>query len=121
MSKIKRYPPTTPDNINPYEAMDFIRDNADELGRLKGLVYGLTEMRKSVKAELMLSAIDCKTESAKESYAYASQAYKDHVKKTEDAIAEYTTLQTLMSAAEAKLEAWRSIEASARNEIRLSQ
>jgi hypothetical protein len=43
------------------------------------------------------------------------------VKKTGDAIAEYETLRLLILAAESKLEAWRSLEASARNEIRLSQ
>jgi hypothetical protein len=117
----KKYPSTTPENINPYEAMDFLRDNAELAGSLKACVYVMTEMRKTVKAKLMIQAIDAKTESAKETYAYAHEDLKDHVKKTGDAIAEYETLRLLILAAESKLEAWRSLEASARNEIRLSQ
>lgn len=46
----KKYPSTTPENINPYEAMDFLRDNAELAGSLKACVYVMTEMRKTVKA-----------------------------------------------------------------------
>lgn len=118
---MKKYPPTTPENINPYEAMDFLRDNAGEAGRLKGQVYVLTEMRKTVKARLMNLAIDAKTEAGKERFADSHEELEKHILKTGEAIAEFETLRLLISAAEAKLEAWRSLEASARNEIRLSQ
>jgi hypothetical protein len=118
---MKKYPPTTPDNINPYEAMDFLRDNAGEAGRLKGQVYILTEMRKTVKARLMNLAIEAKTEAAKERFADSHEELEKHINKTGEAISEFETLRLLISAAEAKLEAWRSLEASARNEIRLSQ
>lgn len=116
-----KYEPTTAENINPYQAMDFLRDNAEEAGQLKRQVYIYTEMRKTVKAKLMLQAIDAKSEAAKETYAYAHADLEAHIIKTGDAIAEYETLRLLILAAEAKLEAWRSLEASARNEIRLSQ
>ena len=118
---MKKYPPTTPENINPYEAMDFLRDKAGEAGALKGQVYVLTEMRKTVKAKLMMLAIDAKSEAAKETFAYAHPELEKHIYKTGEAIAEYETLRLLIVAAESKLEAWRSLEASARNEIRLSQ
>ena len=118
---MKRYPPTTPENINPYEAMDFLRDNAREAGRLKGQVYVLTEMRKTVKAKLMMQAVDARSEAAKETYAYAHPDLEAHVVKTVEAISECETLRLLILAAEAKLEAWRSLEATARNEVRLSQ
>ena len=118
---MKKYPPTTPENINPYQAMDFLRDNADEAGRLKGKVYVMTEMRKAVKAKLMMKAVDAKSEAAKETYAYSHPELEEHTRKTGDVIAEYETLRLLIAASEAKLEAWRSLEASARNEIRLSQ
>lgn len=118
---MKKYPPTTSENINPYEAMDFLRDKAGEAGALKGQVYVLTEMRKTVKAKLMMMAIDAKSEAAKETFAYAHPELEKHIHKTGEAIAEYETLRLLIVAAESKLEAWRSLEASARNEIRLSQ
>jgi hypothetical protein len=118
---VNKYPPTTPDNINPYEAMDYLRDNAREAGRLKGHVYVLTEMKKTVKARLMNLAIEAKTEAAKERFADSHEEMEKHIYKTGEAISEFETLRLLISAAEAKLEAWRSLEASARNEIRLSQ
>jgi hypothetical protein len=118
---MKKYPPTTPENINPYESMDFLRNNSEELGRLKGEVYIKTEMRKTIKAKLMLQAVDAKSEAAKETYAYAHPELEKHIQDTGETIAEYETLRLLILAAEAKLEAWRSLEASARNEIRLSQ
>lgn len=117
---MSKYPPTTPENINPYEAMDWLRDNAEELGRAKAYMIFKTEQRKTIKSELMRQSTD-KTESAKESYAYAHERYKKHLEEMYDAIAEYETLRILMVAAEVKLEAWRSLEATARNEVRLSQ
>jgi len=118
---MKKYPATTPENINPYEAMDFLRDNAEKAGALKGRVYVMTEMRKTVKAKLMMQAIDAKSEAAKETFAYAHPHLEKHVYDTGEAISEYETLRLLIAAAEAKLEAWRSLEASARNEMRLTQ
>ena len=118
---MKKYPPTTPENINPYEAMDFLRDNAQTAGDLKKQVYIYTEMKKTVKARLMNMAIDAKTEAAKDRFADAHEEIEKHIYETGEAIAEYETLRLLITAAEAKLEAWRSLEASARNEIRLSQ
>lgn len=116
----KNYPPTTPETINPYEAMDFIRNNAESLGMLKAQMIYMQEKRKTVKAMLMRSSLD-KTETAKESYAYAHPDYAKHLDEMRDAIAEYETLRILMVAAEAKLEAWRSLEATARNEIKFTQ
>jgi hypothetical protein len=117
----KRYPPTTPENINPYEAMDYLRDNAQTAGDLKKQVYIYTEMKRAVRARLMNLAIDAKSEAAKERYADSHEDLENHIYKTGEAIGEYETLRLLISAHEAKLEAWRSLEASARNEMRLSQ
>ena len=117
----KRYPPTTPENINPYEAMDFLRDNAETAGDLVRQVYIYKEMKRVVRAQLMNLAVDEKSEAAKERFADSHEETVKHIYKTAEAIAEYETLRLLTSAAEAKLEAWRSLEASARNEMRLSQ
>jgi hypothetical protein len=116
-----KYEPTTAENIDPFKTMDFLRDNAEDAGNYEKQVYVYKEMLKVVKAKLKLQAIDCKTEAAKETYAEAHPDYEAHILKTGDAIAQHKTLRLLTVAAEAKLEAWRSLEASARNEIRLSQ
>lgn len=111
----------TENEISPYKALDFIRDNAEKLGRLKGAVYAHTELRKSVKSKLMLLANDLKTQNEKEAFAYSQQEYIDHIKKTDDLIAEYETLRILVLAAEAKIEVWRSLESTARAEGKATQ
>jgi hypothetical protein len=103
-------------DISPFKALDFIRDNSKKLGQLKGSVYAHTELRKVKKARLMLLANDCKTQSEKEAYAYANQEYEEHIRDTEELISEYETLRVLYVAAEAKIEVWRSLESSARME-----
>ena len=109
------------EDISPFKALDFIRDNAKKLGQLKGSVYAYTELRKTIKARLMLQATDLKTQSEKEAYAYAQESYEKHIKETDDLIAEYEALRLLVIAAEAKIEVWRSLEASGRMEMRATQ
>lgn len=111
---------TTAENIDPFQALDFIRDSAAEYGRLKAYATFMMEKRKTVKSALMQRSLE-KTESAKESWAYAHPEYIKHLEEMRDAIAEYETLRILIVGAEAKIEAWRSLEATARSEIRLTQ
>lgn len=111
---------TNAQNIDPFQALDFIRDNASEYGRLKAYATFMTEKRKTIKSALMQRSME-RTESAKESWAYAHPEYIQHLEEMRDAIAEYETLRILIVAAEAKIEAWRSLEATARSEVRLTQ
>jgi len=108
-------------DISPFKALDFIRDNAQKLGNLKGAVYAHTELRKTKKARLMLMAKDLKTQSEKEAYAYAQESYEQHILDTEELIAMYEALRVLMLAAESKIEVWRSLESTARSEGRSTQ
>lgn len=63
------------DEISPFKALDYLRDNAEEYGRCKANVIYLQEFRKSKKS-LLMNQSDLKTESAKESYAYAHEEYQ---------------------------------------------
>lgn len=110
----------TEQDISPYKALDFIRDNAVKLGTLKGRMVYMTEKRKTIKAMLMGQSSE-KTESAKETYAYSHPDYKQHLVELGEAIAEYETLRILVVAAEAKIEVWRSLESTARAEGRAAQ
>ena len=80
-------------------------------------IYILTEYRKTIKATIM-AACGEKTESAKETYAYAHESYRKHLRLMADAVAEAERLRWLMVAAEAKIQVWRSLESSARSEGR---
>lgn len=106
------------EQISPFKALDFIRDNAQAYAQAKANVVYMMEYRKSLKAILMQEATDLKTESAKETYAYANQSYIDHLKAIQIAVAEAEKLRWLLVSAEAKIEVWRSLESSARAEGR---
>lgn len=110
----------TEQEISPFKALDFMRDNAENLGRLKGQMVYMQEKRKTVKAIIMASSSE-RTESAKETYAYSHDEYIKHLVEMRDAIAEYETLRILVAAAEAKIAVWRSLESSARSEVRSTQ
>lgn len=109
------------ETISPFKALDFIRDNANAYANAKANVVYMMEYRKSLKAILMQEATDLKTESAKETYAYANQSYIDHLKAIQDAVAEAEALRWKLVAAEAKIEVWRSLESSARAEGKATQ
>lgn len=108
------------DEISPYKALDFIRDNARIYAQAKANVTYLIEYRKSLKAQLMIQS-DSKTESAKESYAYAHPTYIQHLEALKQAIENAETLRWQMVGAEAKIEVWRSLESSARAEGKSTQ
>lgn len=106
------------DEISPFKALDFIRDNANDYAQAKANVLYLTEYRKTMKAILMSEAYDVKTQSEKESYAYAHPRYIAHLEALKIAVADCEKLRWLLVAAEAKIEVWRSLESSARAEGR---
>jgi len=109
------------EQISPFKALDYIRDNAHAYAQAKANVVYMMEYRKSLKAILMQEATDLKTESAKETYAYANQSYIDHLKAIQQAVGIAEELRWKLVAAEAKIEVWRSLESSARAEGRATQ
>ena len=106
--------------INPFEEFEFIRNNARAYAQAKADVIYMTEYRKTIKAELM-NDCDSKTQSASEAYAYAHPKYKSHLQALKESVARFEELRWGMVSAEAKIEAWRSLEASARMEGRATQ
>lgn len=112
-------PVTTKENLSPYEALDYIRDNAKTYAQAKANVTYMMEYRKSLKAILMRECAD-KTESAKESYAYAHPQYQAHLKTLKTAVEMAEHLRWWMIAAEAKIEVWRSIEATNRTQDKVT-
>lgn len=105
------------DEISPFKALDFIRDNAPAYSQAKADVVYVTEYRKSLKAMLM-SQSQAKTQSERESDAYAHEDYLCHLHAIRDAVAEAERLRWLMVAAEAKISVWQTLEATARLEMK---
>lgn len=105
----------TEQDISPFKALDFIRDNAPVYAAAKANVIYMTEYRKTIKATLMFDCTET-TIAAREAFAYAHPEYKKHLKALEEAIFEAERLRWLMVGAEAKIEVWRSLESTARAE-----
>jgi hypothetical protein len=110
----------TENDISPFKALDFIRDNASPYAMAKAHVVYMTEYRKSIKADLMVRCVNM-TLGDKETYAYSHADYKAHLEALKQAVAEAERLRWLMIAAEAKIEVWRSLESSARAEGKSTQ
>lgn len=104
-------------DISPFKALDFIRDNAPAYAQAKAHVIYMTEFRKSMKAMLMTQCHE-ETIGAQERFAYAHHEYREHLIALAEAVKEAERLRWLMIAAEAKIEVWRSLESSARAEGR---
>jgi hypothetical protein len=99
--------------IDIFKCLDFLRDNSERYAIAKANVTYMTEYRKTIKAEIMNQSM-AKTETAKESEAYASERYKEHLELLRQAIVEFEHIRWLMLGAEVKAEVWRSLESSNR-------
>lgn len=106
--------------INIFRSLDFIRDNAPAYAKAKSERVYLEEFRKSKKALLMRSAEESGHKSAaiQEREAYAHPEYMQLLDGLRCAVEEEERLRWLIVAAQAKIEAWRTIEANRRAEAK---
>lgn len=101
-------------NIQPFitdeqceSALEYLRDQAGEVGRLKGRMVRMDEERKIAREMAFLDAQG--TVAERSARATASRAYKDAVEALEDATADYETARLKWRAAEMAVEVWRSL------------
>jgi hypothetical protein len=92
------------------KALDFQRDNANELGRLYGRVKTLESRLKIVKA---MNMGESGSVADKEATAYSSRDYREAVAEGEQDQAEYMALKSMMDTAAAKVDVWRSLNSRA--------
>lgn len=106
--------------LNIFRCLDFIRDNAPAYAQAKAQRVYLENFRKSKKALLMRDAElrGHKTAALQEREAYADAGYIETLEALQIATAEEERLRWLMVAAEAKIETWRTLEATRRAEAR---
>tara|TARA_B100001094_G_C17624238_1_gene527335 strand:+ start:247 stop:570 length:324 start_codon:yes stop_codon:yes gene_type:complete len=95
------------------KAVDFLRDNATNAAKCRAERIYLEEYRKSLKAIIMTNWTDLPV-SAQERQAYQSDVYIKHLRAIQIAVEEDEKQRFLMKAAEAKIEAWRSLNANMR-------
>ena len=96
------------------KALDYLRDSASEVAKAKAERIYLEEYRKSLKALLMKDHLEMSVY-AQEREAYASPVYIQHLESLKIAIERDEKQRFLRIAADAKIEAWRSMSANLRS------
>jgi len=104
--------------IDPQAAVDFMIAKSKAYAIAEGNKTYMEELRKTIKAEQMIEAEQGghKTAAMQEREAYASAAYKAHLKALQGAVEVREELRWKLIAAQARIEVWRSQEASNRAE-----
>jgi hypothetical protein len=102
--------------INPNEAIDYMIENSKRYAQAKANRTYLEEYRKTMKAERCKDALARGFEAvnAQEREAYADPDYKKHLLAIKAAIEEEEQLRWMLVAAQARIDVWRSMEASNR-------
>jgi hypothetical protein len=103
--------------IDPMKAVDFIIKNGKKAGPAKANRWYMEEYRKSLKAILMKRSLETSV-NAQEREAYSHPEFIAHLKAVVEAIEIEEELRWQMSAAQARVEVWRSQEATNRAEGR---
>jgi hypothetical protein len=103
--------------INPNDAIDYIIKNAEKFAEAKAKRIYLEEFRKSKKALLMQKHRE-ESIGAQEREAYAHPEYKELLEGLREAIECEEKLRWDLVAAQARVDVWRSLEASNRREGR---
>jgi len=100
--------------IDPQDAINFMIKNAEAYAQAKANVVYLTEYRKTVKAIGFQRSLKS-TMADKEADAYTTVEYKTCVEGLKEAVAEAERLRWMLVAAQARVDVWRSQEASNRS------
>lgn len=104
------------EKIDPNDAIDFMIANSKRYAQAKANRTYLEEYRKTMKAELCKEALAKGFEAvnAQEREAYADPDYKAHLLAIKAAIEQEEQLRWMLVAAQARIDVWRSMEASNR-------
>jgi hypothetical protein len=104
--------------IDPQAAVDFMIAKSKQYAVAEGNEVYMKELRKTIKAEQMIEAENMghKTAAMQEREAYASSKYREHLKALQAAVEAREELRWMLIAAQARIEVWRSQEASNRAE-----
>lgn len=101
------------EEINPNKAVDFLLKNAPAYAKAKAERIYLEQYRKSLKSLLFVQD-EGKTIADREAAAYSHPDYLQLLEGLKTAVEQEERLRWEMVAAEARIEVWRSQEASNR-------
>jgi len=100
------------EEINVDKSLDFIRDNAEKLAEAKATRIYLEQFRKSKKALLMNDVEGA--EHIRSSHAYSDEGYLLLLENYRDAVREEEYLKWMMTAAQLKIDVYRTQQANNR-------
>ena len=100
--------------IDPHEAINFMIKNAKAYAKAKSEVTYLEQFRKTKKA-ICFQSSHRSTMAEKEADAYAHPDYIAVLDGLKEAVEEAERLRWMLIAAQARIDVWRSQEASNRN------
>ena len=95
------------------KAVDYLRNNARTAAQARANRIYLEEYRKVIKAKMMREYTS-ESLGAQEAIAYASQVYIEHLGAMKAAIETDEYHRWMLTAAEAKIEAWRTQQSTNR-------
>ena len=98
---------------DPHAAIDYIIKHSKEYAKAKANVVYLTEYRKTKKAVCFQNSMKT-TMAEKEADAYANPEYQAVLKGLQEAVEDAEKLRWMLVAAQARIDVWRSQEASNR-------
>ena len=103
--------------VDPHEAIDYMVSKAKEFAKAKSDRTYMEEYRKTLKAELCKDALARGVEAvnAQEREAYSHPTYKTHLEAIREAVKDEEYLRWMLIAAQARIDVWRSQEASNRS------
>lgn len=110
------------DMIDPNQAIDYIIAKSGEYAQARANRIYMEEMRKTIKAELCKTALHHGFEAvnAQEREAYSDPNYKTHLMAIKQAVEAEEKLRWMLIAAQARIDVWRSQEASNRTVERMA-
>lgn len=105
------------ENRNPDDAVDYIIQNSGKFSQAKAQRVYLEEFRKSKKA-LLMALSPAKSAVEREQYAYGHEDYLGLLGGIKAAIEVEEDLKWRLTAAQMRVDIWRTREASNRNQDR---
>ena len=107
-------------SLNIFSALDFLKRTAPKYAKAKATRVHLEEFRKSKKAMLMKAAEpQYPSAAAQEREAYAHPEYLELLEALKIATEEEEKLRWQMAAAQATIQAWQTLEATKRLEMKV--
>ena len=98
------------------DAVDYIYTHGQKYAQAKAELTYMEEYRKTLKSKLMKEALanGCRSAATAEMEAYADVAYEEHLQALKEAVENAEGFRWGLISAQARVEVWRSLEASNR-------